>query len=189
MWEVFLGLSFFHGSIASMPEDRELSLDDFGPIMVVVSRDEVEGSDISGPLSTLRHLISSPEIIRACRERVNIAFDGYNETTEELFEMPNVRNFVHALDAEFPYWLYFLSRSFSSLQCITLCFLPPFLTEEARVRIHREQLKNLIERRWGPALNHICGAADIPDSECDALLESALRYFVDGPTPIETSEL
>ena len=165
-----------------MPDKIAISLEDIGPIVIVVSRDEVERCDISGPLSTLRHLVSSPELIRECRERVAITFDGYNETYEELFDIPSVRNFVHALDLEFPYWLYFLSRSFTSLQCIALCFLLPFLTEEARRSRHPEQLRDLMERHWGPALNQLCNAASIPDSECDELLESALRYFIEGPT-------
>ena len=127
--------------------------------MVVVSRQEVETSDTSGPLSTLKRLISSQQMVRDFRTRVEIAFDGYNETTQELFEIPQVRDYVHALDEQFLYWLYFLSRNYAGLQCIILCFLLPYLTDEARAERHPRQLADLFERRWGPALNHICAAA------------------------------
>lgn len=149
--------------------------------MVVVSRQEVESGDTSGPLSTLKHLISSQQMVREFRTRVDIAFDGYNDTSHELFEMPEVRNYVYALDEQFPYWLYFLSRNYAGLQCLTLCHLLPYLTPEAQAERHPRQLADLIERRWGPALNHICAAAGFPDSEADALLESALIYFKSGP--------
>jgi hypothetical protein len=158
-----------------------MTLNDFGMLMLVVSRLEVESGDTSGPLSTLKHLISSQQMIRDFRTRVDIAFDGYNETPEELFEITQVRNYVYALDEQFPYWLYFLSRDYPGLQCITLCFLPPYLTDEARARIHPQRLGDLIERRWGPALNHICTAAGFPQSEADALLESAFIYYKHGP--------
>ena len=158
-----------------------MNLDDFGTLMVVVSRQEVESGDTSGPLSTLKHLISSQQMVREFRTRVDIAFDGYNDTSHELFEMPEVRNYVYALDEQFPYWLYFLSRNYAGLQCLTLCHLLPYLTPEAQAERHPRQLADLIERRWGPALNHICAAAGFPDSEADALLESALIYFKSGP--------
>jgi hypothetical protein len=158
-----------------------MNLDDFGTLMVAVSRQEVESGDTSGPLSTLKHLISSQQMVREFRTRVDIAFDGYNDTSHELFEMPEVRNYVYALDEQFPYWLYFLSRNYAGLQCLTLCHLLPYLTPEAQAERHPRQLADLIERRWGPALNHICAAAGFPDSEADALLESALIYFKSGP--------
>jgi hypothetical protein len=160
-----------------------MTIEDFDPVIIVVSRAEVEKGDTSGPLSTLRHLISSPEMIRAYRERLTVTFDGYNETAEKLFEIPIVRDYVRALDAEFPYWLYFVSRKVTSLQCIALCFLPPLLTDEARARIYPERLRDLIEKRWAPALNHICSAAGLPSSDADALLESALYYFANRPLP------
>jgi hypothetical protein len=68
-----------------------MTLDDFGTLMVVVSRQEVETSDTSGPLLTLERLISSQQMVRDFRTRVEIAFDGYNETTQELFEIPGSR--------------------------------------------------------------------------------------------------
>jgi hypothetical protein len=160
-----------------------MTLDDFGTLVVVVGRSEVECGDTSGPLATLKHLLSSRELVRDFRTRVDITFDGYNETSEELFEIPRVRDYVQALDEEFPYWLYFLSRSYFGLQCIALCFLPPFLTDEARAEIHRQRIGKLIERRLGPALNHICAAAGFDVSEADSLLESALIYFQRGPMP------
>ncbi len=158
-----------------------MTLDDFGTLIVVISRQEVERGDTAGPLSTLKHLISSPQMIRDFRTRVEIGFDGYNETIEELFEIQSVRNYVYALDAEFPYWLYFLSRNYLGLQCLTLCFLPPFLTDEARAEIHPQRIDELLERRWGPALNHICNAAGFPEAESDSLFDSALTYLRDGP--------
>ena len=159
-----------------------MTLDDFGLLVVVVSRKEVESGDTAGPLSTLHKLISSQGMIREFRTRVDVAFDGYSQTQDELFEIPEVREYVHALDAQFPYWLYFLSRNLAGLQCITLCFLPPYLTEEARSKIHAKRLGDLIEVRWGPALNRICAAGGFPESEADALLESALSYYKSGPT-------
>lgn len=159
-----------------------MSPHDFDFLMVVISRDEVERDDRSGPLDTLKNLLETPERIRAFRTRVDISFFGYDETPQELFEMPEVRDYVSRLDDDFPYWLYFLARECTGLKCLALCMLPPFLTEEARVRIHSQGLADLLERRWVPALNHLCAAVGESDDEADQLLDSAITYFRDGPT-------
>ena len=73
-------------------------------------------------------------------ERVEISFHGYDHTPQELFEIPEVRNFVYQLDEQFPFWLFFLSKRHLGLQCLLFCFLPPFLTEDARSRIFPERI-------------------------------------------------
>ncbi|MEQ1749794.1 MAG: hypothetical protein ABL974_10255, partial [Prosthecobacter sp.] len=140
--------------------------------------------DISGPLTTLKHLISSPEIIRANMLNVDVSFSGYDNTREELFEIPEVRNYVYALDAQFPFWLYFLSRYFMGLQCLAYCHLLPYLTPEAQAKSHPQKLADLIDNRWGPALWQLCSSAGHIETEADALLESAMNYFSAGPTKL-----
>jgi hypothetical protein len=151
------------------------------PIMLVVSREEVEGGDISRPQATFSKLLSSPETIRHFRERLDISFFGYDQDRRELFEIPEVRSFVHKLDEIFPYWLFFLSRYYLGLQCITFCFLPPFLTPESRQRIHTERLMKLMEDRWLPALYHISAAIGLDEQTLEALQKSAAEYFIVGP--------
>ena len=158
-----------------------MSLHDFDFLTVVISRDEVERDDKSGPLGVLKRLLQTPDSIRASRTRVDISFFGYDENPQELFEMPEVRDYVTKLDNEFPYWLYFLARECTGLWCLALCMLPPFLTEEARARIHQQRLADLLERRWVPALNHLCAAIGETDEEADQLLDSAITYFREGP--------
>jgi hypothetical protein len=155
---------------------------DFGPFLIVISREEVERKDISGPLETLKKLVATPEKIREFKARVDVSFSGYDHTREELFEIPEVRIFVYELNEKFPFWLYILSRDFMGLQCLAYCFLLPYLTEKARLETHPKQLADLLEQCWGPALDKICAAAGQTEDEADALLESALVYFRSGPT-------
>jgi hypothetical protein len=161
-----------------------MTLGDISPLVIVISRDEVERNDISSPLVPLKWLISNPGITRKFRTQVDISFDGYNQVREELFEIPEVRNYVYALDEQFPFWLYFLSRELLGLQCLAYFFLPPYLTEEARKKIHPERLADLVEKRWGPALLHVCSTAGNTEAEADELFRSALEYFTAGPTKV-----
>lgn len=156
--------------------------DAFGPLLIVISRDEVNRQDTSGPLKVLSTLLADRETIRANQTNVDVSFSGYEHTREELFEIVDVRNYVHVLDAQFPYWLYFLSRYFLGLQCITYCHLSPFLTPEAQAKSHPRELAEMIEKRWGPALYHLCSGVGHTEAEADALFESAIEYFMSGRT-------
>lgn len=181
---------------AQGPEDSDAGASDRGPdatagssifdyvdpLCIVVSRAEVDRKDLVAPLATLRHLTSSLDMVRQFRERVDISFDGYSDNTEELWEIPAVRNYVFALDEQFPFWLYFLSRHHNGLQCIGLCMLPPFLTDEARIRIHTERMADLMTERWEPALSHLCRSAGVDDSVAHELLLSGMDYFKYGPS-------
>lgn len=156
----------------------------FGPLLIVISRDEVMRRDITGPMTTLKHLIADRENIRANMLSVDVSFSGYENTREELFEIPEVRNYVYALDAQFPFWLYFLSRHFLGLQCLAYCHLLPYLTPEARAKSHPQKLAELVENRWAPALFQICSAAGHTEAEAEGLLESAMEYFASGPSEL-----
>lgn len=156
------------------------------PLVIVISKDEVEAMDISVALATLTKLTKSPNTAREFVERVDIAFFGYDHTREELFEIPGVRNFVYQLDEQFPFWLYFLSKRHLGLRCLLWCFLPPFLTEEARSKIFMERINDLLTKRWFPAMNHICEYAGFSESQIEHLTERALAYITKGLFPIDS---
>lgn len=149
-------------------------------LIIVVSKEEVEAGNISSSLRTLNRLIESPSTARQFAERVDIAFHGYDHNAVELFEMPEVRSFVHKLDEKFPYWLFFLSKYHAGLQCLLLCLLPPFLTETARAEVFRQRIGDLLTRRWLPAVNHICEYAGFSDHEINVLTDRIETYIAHG---------
>lgn len=154
---------------------------EFDPVIIVVSRDEVEARDTSAVLKILKSCLASPEHARAYFEKFDIAFHGYNEDLRELFEIPEVREFVGLLDDAFPYWLFFLTKSGLGLQCIMLCFIPPYLTEAARKMLLPQKLDELLTKRWFPAMNEICGVAGFSEQQIEDLTTGVIDYFVDGP--------
>lgn len=155
-----------------------MSAPDF--LSIVVPKRDILTRDVSPTLALLRTLIESPETARHWHEKVDLAIDGYNDSTAELFELTEVRAFIHALDAEFPYWLYFLSKRHLGLQCIAYCFLPPFLTPKAQREDFPRRLHDLLTRRWFPALNQIAAWVGMTDEELEALSDRSAHYLVHG---------
>ena len=101
-----------------------------------------------------------------------------------MCEIPEVRNYVYRLDVEFPFWLFFLSKHYPGLQCVLYCFLPPFLTEEARKGIHAERVGQLLINRWFPAMNAMCGAAGFSEKEIERLTDRVVQYVTNGKLPL-----
>ncbi len=155
----------------------------FDPVVIVVGRSDIERGDVSFTLEALNVLKQSPEAARAYRERVDIAFHGYDDRPDELFEIDEVREFVRRLDAKFPYWIYFLSKHYSGLQCIALCLLPPYLTREGKAKHFPERLQQLVDVRWGPAAEQMCAYAGLPGSEFTQIVERFALYISEGPLP------
>ena len=147
---------------------------------IVVARQDVLAGDTRSTLEALNSLIRSPAQALQWRERVDIAFDGYNETKEELFEMVEVRNFVYQLDEQFPFWFFFLSKAHFGLQCVMLCFLPPFLTPEAKAEIFPERIGRLLEDRWFPAMNHVCAYVGMSEREIEQMTDRVIEYMRAG---------
>jgi hypothetical protein len=148
---------------------------------IVASKEEILSGDTSGVLTALRALIVSPESALRWKEKVDFAIDGYNDVQWELFEIPEVREFIAALDDEFPFWLFFLSKHDLGLQCIAYCFLPPFLKPEARAQIFPERLDDLLSRRWFPAMNQVCDWVGLSESEIEKMSDRAVGYLLTGP--------
>ncbi len=146
-------------------------------LSIVISRDEIEKEDFSGPLKVLNQLTANITNIKYFREKVDVSFDGYNNTRDELWEIPDVRNYIIQLDSKFPFWLYFLSRNGGGLYVIIKCFLLPFLTPAADKKVNGEKLQNYLEERGFLAMNHLCDVAGVSEEENVKMTNRFLNYF------------
>jgi hypothetical protein len=158
-----------------------LTVEDPNPLVVIVSRQDVERCDVALTLSVLAPLLESVSVIRSFEERVEIAFHGYDSNPSELYELVEVRAFVYKLDEQFPYWLFFLTKEGTGLQALAWCFLPPFLTEEGQRTVWPERVMALLERRWLPALGDLCTKIGFDESDIQQRFAAAAHYFVEGP--------
>jgi len=151
---------------------------------VIISREEVEAKDFSKVLGVLKSLLATPEKAKQFKENVDLSFSGYDQDTRELFEIPEVRHFVFNLDEEFPLWLYFLTKFGLGLQCLFLCRVPPYLTDEAQAEIFPKRLSDLLANRWIPAMNQTGNFVGMSEAENEQLTERFISYLTEGPFKI-----
>jgi len=148
-------------------------------LTVVISRQQVEAGDIREPLSVLRKLLNKSDAIRLC-ERVDIGVAGYDDDARELNQINEVRDFIHKLDAEFPYWLYFLSKRGLGLMFILSCLCPPDFAPETQQSVWSERIADYLMNRGFPAMNHVCEFAGCSEAEIQRLSDRATEYILSG---------
>jgi hypothetical protein len=149
-------------------------------VSVIISRSEVEVGEIAPALGILKQFLVSPEIMAEYFERVDIGFRGYDQDSRELFEIPEVRNYVYKLDDKFPFWLFFLSKTHLGLQCLILCFLPPYLTPKAKARLFPAKIQELLSERWFPAMNQLCVHVGFSEAQIESLTDRVVKYLTTG---------
>jgi len=149
-------------------------------LSIVISRDDIEAGDISSTVSVLAKLLDPDAALKYC-EKVDIGVYGYDDDPRELNELPEVRDFINRLDAEFPYWCYYLSKRALGLGFIFSCFCPPFLTPQARERVWLERIGGYLTKRGFPAMNHISVAAGCSEAEIERMTNRVMKYITDGP--------
>ena len=146
-------------------------------ISLVISRADVENLDVGPALAVLTRLIESPTSALTHLESLDIGFDGFNADRRDIFEIPAVREYVFLLDGQFPYWLFFLCKRSRSLTALTLCFMPPYLTDQAKRNIYPPMLEELLSKRWLPAMNSVSAYAGLSESQIEDLTERVVLYF------------
>lgn len=87
-------------------------------IIYQVTREEIEAHDQEGVLELFATL---KQYGRAVRGRVAIIFDGYNHLPQEIFEIPDIREWVAGLLQKMPYCLYCLTPIENNLQVLVAC--------------------------------------------------------------------
>lgn len=134
----------------------EAALDNrFGLVNYWIDRKDIEEKDISNALAFLNNLISSREVCTGLMERVEISVHGYDDDSREIYEIPEVIEFLVALDSAWPYWMLFQHPKFSWLQVMAVCLCRPARTEDGRVIFDHKLMQELIEK-WFCSLNELC---------------------------------
>ena len=60
-----------------------IDFDDFDPVIVTISRNEVIAGDVSAAASVLGRFTKNPDTARSMFERVDVAFHGYDQDARE----------------------------------------------------------------------------------------------------------
>lgn len=146
------------------------------PVTFSVSHDDILNCDISTVVNALNGFLKTRERVISGRARITLSVEGYDDDPRDLYDTPEVRRYLTALDADFPYWFYFADPQFPTLRVLALCLcrvvkVPGGSTPD------QEDLKRFLFEHIA-ALNQLCDrfslGEDIKLAATNASLEQLL---------------
>jgi hypothetical protein len=123
-------------------------------------------------------------LVRSLKEKVDISIFGYDDDPRELFEIPEVREWVQKLDEAFPYWFYFLSKEFPGLNFIAFALCEYHRLSSGGFEIESRNLAKFLISHF-PAMNEICESLGFSVEKIRELTDNVIFYFLGEKPPPE----
>lgn len=151
------------------------------PIFFVLSRQQIERMEIDESLVFLRSLLppNRPGDIWALKGRISLAVDGYDHDPRELFEIPEVCQYLRAIDDLWPFWFFFFSQADESLTVLAMCLASAIEVNPGEAYVDPERIRRILERGFS-AVNRLFDTYDFDPAENLALTTGVLRLLSNG---------
>lgn len=161
---------------ADAEEEREEDDDLEDPIIFGIHRKQIEAFDLESSLSFLQTLVPlrDPQYVWSWKGGLSLSISGYDDDPRELFEIPEVRRYLHGLDQEWPFWLFFLTPP--SIRLVGMCLASAVTIAPGKVFLPPENFYRFMERGF-EAVNHLFDHYGFPESENEALSEVVSQVF------------
>jgi hypothetical protein len=142
---------------------------------IVISKSEIERVDLTNPFARLQELLKDRETIERFHQRVDISVSGFDDYSKELYEIPEVRNYIQQLDEKFPFWFYFLNNLSSNLQFVTFSCISCKVIN-GRLHFDTSEMQEFLNYHFA-RMNQICDFVGMTDEENKLLTEMVLANF------------
>jgi hypothetical protein len=146
------------------------------PVILMLSRGQVETGDLAEPLQLLRRITADRHTAIDFCGRISLVVDGYNDDPRELFEIPEVRAYIKRLDQAWPNWFFFLSQADESIKLLESCLCETIEVVPGVTSIDLEQLERSLARHF-TAMHRLGEALNLPEAMCEEIAEGIIGMF------------
>ncbi len=146
------------------------------PVVLMLSRREVEAGDVLPVVNRLLALLSTPEAIWHYRGQMALVIDGYNDDPRELVDIGEVRAFLRELDRHWPYWAYFFNQVDDSIKLFASCLCGSNYPGGGLVEIDHEKLGQFLARGFA-AVNSLFNDHSFPEDELEAMSNGVIEVI------------
>ena len=144
------------------------------PVVLLISRREVEQADLASVLSRLKAFLATREDAWLYRGQMTLVVDGYNHDPRELVDIPEVRSLLRQLEAEWPYWAFFFNQVDDSIKLLLSCVAGSRYLGNGAVEMDADLVAGAMARAFG-GMNAVFERFNFPEEE----LELMSRGFVE----------
>ena len=137
------------------------------PVVLLISRREVEQVDLASVLARLKVFRATREDAWLYRGQMSLVVDGYNSDPRELVDIPEVRNLLRRLEAAWPYWAYFFNQVDDSIKLLLSCAAGKAFLGGGAVEMDPELVGQVLGHGFG-GMNLIFEEHGFPEADLEA---------------------
>ena len=138
------------------------------PVVLMISRREVEAADLDSVLSRLKVFLATREDAWRYRGQMTLVVDGYNNDPRELVDIAEVRTLLRGLEADWPYWAYFFNQVDDSIKLLLSCVAGSRFLGHGAVEMDADLVAAALARALG-GMNTIFERFGFPEDELEKM--------------------
>ena len=138
------------------------------PVIIMISRDQVEANDMASVTKPLRALLASREACWGYRGQVSLAVSGYEEDPRELVDIAALRSFLGDFTLQWPYWGFFFNQVDDSLILLGSCVCGKSYPGAGMVEMDIEKIKQFLLDGFD-GMQELFSQHGFPEAELEAM--------------------
>lgn len=144
------------------------------PVVLLISRREIESGDVRSVIDRLLTLFRDPQSIWRYRGQLTLVIDGYNHDPRELVDIREVRSFLQGFDRHWPYWAFFFNQVDDSIKLYLSCPCGSAYLGGGAVEIDGKKLGDALMRGFA-AMNSIFDDHRFPEDELETMSRGVIE--------------
>ncbi len=146
------------------------------PVMVVISRRQVEEADLDSVMANLRLLSATREDVRRYRGQAVLTVDGYNDDSRELVDIASVRAMLKSIYQSWPYFAFFLNQVDDSIKLLASCACGSEFLGGGAVRVDAGKLDEFMHTGFD-GINTLCEKHGFSEQVIEVTAEGFKQYM------------
>jgi len=146
------------------------------PVVLAISRRQVESNDLQSVVSKLKVLMATREDCWRYRNQMTLVVEGYDADPRELIDIPEVREFLRDFAKTWPYWTYFFNQVDESILLLQACVCGTEFPGSGQVVMDAEQLGEFMMDGFD-GMNQLFEKFDFPDQDLIQMTDSLAEYI------------
>lgn len=138
------------------------------PVVLMISRREVEAGDLASVLSRLKVFLATREDAWLYRGQMTLVVDGDNNDPRELVDIPEVRTLLRGLESSWPQWAYFFNQVDDSIKLLLSCVAGSRFLGRGAVEMDAEMMAAALGRAFG-GMNMVFERFGFPEDELEKM--------------------
>ena len=138
------------------------------PVILLISRREVEAGDLVSVLSRLKVFLATREDAWLYRGQMTLVVAGYNNDSRELVDIPEVRTLLRGLESSWPQWAYFFNQVDDSIKLLLSCVAGSRFLGRGAVEMDAELVAAALGRAFG-GMNMVFERFGFPEDELEKM--------------------